>query len=124
MSAPTLTTLTTFATNERSTVGADPRIRPELAGDIPTDDLAALRDLKAQMMSIARTLADTIPDAIAEAPLGQRVSALAQLTDRIIKLAAQLPDDSKKGGKIRIVFVDEQGREHTTLPESDDDFEE
>jgi hypothetical protein len=60
---------------------------------LPLDDLTALRDLKSQMLTIAKILADSVVQAIDEAPLGQRVAALTQLTDRIMKLAAQLPGE-------------------------------
>jgi hypothetical protein len=45
------------------------------------------------MLDLADSLiaADKMKAAIDAAPLGQRVTALIQLTDRIIKLAAQLP---------------------------------
>jgi transposase-like protein len=62
---------------------------------LPTDDLQALRDLKDQMLRAAATLSRSIEEAIAEASLGQRVTALAQLTDRIVKLAAQLPSEDE-----------------------------
>jgi hypothetical protein len=58
---------------------------------LPSDDLQALLDLKAEMVRAAKYIAVNIIAAVEAAPLGQRVTALAQLIDRISKLAAQLP---------------------------------
>ena len=60
---------------------------------IAADDVQAIRDLKHQMMAKARLLNDSIDDAIAEAPLPQRISALTQLVDRIVLLGHQLPTE-------------------------------
>lgn len=56
------------------------------------DDLATLVSLKMRMIDLVDYImaADKIKQAVDEAPLSQRVVALVQLTDRIIKLAAQL----------------------------------
>ena len=58
-----------------------------------TDRLTALRE---EMLDAADTLSRSIIPAIEEAPLNQRVAALAQLIDRIIKLAAQLPAEEQE----------------------------
>jgi hypothetical protein len=65
------------------------------SGELPADDLQALRDLKAKMLELVAYIvaADKIKTAIDSAPLNQRIGALVQLTDRIIKLAAELPAD-------------------------------
>jgi hypothetical protein len=65
------------------------------SGELPPDDLQALRDLKAKMLELVAYIvaADKIKTAIDSAPLNQRIGALVQLTDRIIKLAAELPAD-------------------------------
>jgi hypothetical protein len=73
------------------------------------------------MITIAKTLADSVIQAIEDAPLGQRVAALTQLTDRIMKLAAQLPGESEES-EIRIVIVDEEGNAHTPIPDPDEDY--
>jgi transposase-like protein len=57
--------------------------------------LDALRDSQAQMLALMQKLLNTIPQAIDVAPLNQQVAALAQLTDRVIRLAAQLPPKDK-----------------------------
>ncbi len=58
--------------------------------------LDALRDSQAQMLTLMQKLLTSIPTAIHEAPLNQQVAALAQLTDRVIRLAAQLPSKEKE----------------------------
>ena len=61
--------------------------------ELPPDDLQALRELKTKMLELVAYIvaADKIKIAIDAAPLNQRIAALVQLTDRIIKLAAELP---------------------------------
>jgi transposase-like protein len=61
---------------------------------VPLADAALvteLRTLLTQMLQAADQLVKSINEAIAPAPLNQRVVSLAQLTDRIIKLATELP---------------------------------
>jgi hypothetical protein len=60
---------------------------------LPPDDLQALRDLKSKMLDLTNYIAagNEIKKAIDAAPLNQRIAALVQLIDRIIKLAAELP---------------------------------
>jgi len=58
-----------------------------------TDRLTALRQ---EMLDAADTLSRSIVSAIEDAPLNQRVAALAQLIDRIIKLATQLPQTEEE----------------------------
>lgn len=60
----------------------------------------SLRHLQNQMLTDAHVLAQSIQSAIDDAPLSQRVAALAQLIDRIIKLAAQLPGEASKPDEI------------------------
>lgn len=54
-----------------------------------------LADLQQRMLQEAYHLVESIEEAIDDAPLAQRVAALAQLIDRIIKLAAQLPSEEE-----------------------------
>jgi transposase-like protein len=81
-----------------------PTPTPPLSADV----IEALGELQREMMQIAHTLSHAIEPAIAEAPLGQRVAALAQLIDRIIKLGAQLPQSSEP---IEIELADSEGEE-------------
>ncbi len=87
---------------------------------IADDDITALRDLQQQMLREAYHLVHSIEEAIDEAPLSQRVAALAQLIDRIIKLSAQLPRTNNDDMKIAY----DEGYERddpfeTTSPESE-----
>ena len=77
---------------------------------LPLDDLQALRDLKSQMLREAEYISVNIRSAVDEAPLSQRVAALAQLIDRIIKLAAELPTPKDESWKLALLDegVDEE----------------
>lgn len=61
--------------------------------DIPEEITDRLTTLRQEMLDAADTLSRSIVPAIEDAPLNQRVAALAQLIDRIIKLATQLPNE-------------------------------
>ena len=84
---------------------------------LPPDDLQALRDLKSQMLREAEYISVNIRSAVDEAPLSQRVAALAQLIDRIIKLAAELPAPKDESWKLELF---EEGDD---LDEEDDEAE-
>jgi len=60
---------------------------------LPEETTAAFQTLHDKLLAIANTLSNRIEEAIDEAPLNQRMTALSQLIDRIAKLAALLPDD-------------------------------
>ena len=60
---------------------------------LPTEITDRLTALRQEMLDAADTLSRSIVPAIEDAPLNQRVAALAQLIDRIIKLATQLPNE-------------------------------
>ncbi len=69
---------------------------------LPPDTAEAFQTLHDKLLSIAETLANRIVEAIDEAPLNQRMTALSQLIDRIAKLAALLPesdDEPEPSGK-------------------------
>jgi hypothetical protein len=80
---------------------------------IAADDLDALRDLQQEMLREAYNLVHSIEEAIDEAPLNQRVAALAQLIDRIMKLSVQLP---RADDDVQIAF-------HRESYEQDDPFD-
>ena len=80
-----------------------------LGGEVlPPDTTEAFQQLHDQLLPIARILADRITEAIDDAPLNQRVAALAQLIDRIAKLAALLPKPEEE----EIEYVYEYEVEH------------
>ena len=64
------------------------------------DRVTALRDIQQEMLAEAKTLVHSLNEAIADAPLNQRVAALAQLIDRIMKLDLELPSDDPNNRKI------------------------
>ena len=70
---------------------AQPQPPPQPQMTIASDDIEALRNLQQEMLHEAYNLVHSIEEAIEDAPLNQRVAALAQLIDRIIKLSVQLP---------------------------------
>lgn len=92
---------------------------------LPSDDLQALLDLKAEMVRAAKYIAVNIIAAVEAAPLGQRVTALAQLIDRISKLAAQLPaaeEEEILNFEGEDDYEDENAAEKAS-PETSGDFE-
>jgi hypothetical protein len=66
---------------------------------LATDVEDRLRALQEQMLTSAELISRSVPEAVESAPLGQRVTALSQLTDRIIKLSAQLPSEADPDDK-------------------------
>jgi len=58
---------------------------------LPPETTEAFQTLHDKLLAIADTLSNRIVEAIDDAPLNQRMTALSQLIDRIAKLAAQLP---------------------------------
>ena len=81
----------------------DPASSPSLytergsGGEVLSEEIATrLTALREEMLHAADMLSRSIISAIDEAPLNQRVAALAQLIDRIIKLAGQLPAEEEE----------------------------
>ena len=60
--------------------------------ELPPETTQAFQTLHDKLLAIAEILANRIVEAIDEAPLNQRMTALSQLIDRIAKLAALLPE--------------------------------
>ncbi len=79
----------------------------------------ALAQLRAALIDNAVTLALSLDDAIAAAPLGQRAAALNQLIDKILKLADRLPASGEQ--VIRIEYGDADGTTHAAPPWARDD---
>lgn len=76
---------------------------------LPPETTEAFQTLHDQMLTLANTLSHRIEEAIDEAPLNQRVAALAQLIDRIAKLASLLP---KQEEEIQYIYEYEDEVEH------------
>ena len=88
--------------------------------DLPSETTEAFQTLHDKLLPIADTLANRIIEAIDDAPLNQRVTALSQLIDRITKLAALLPepddeDEDDDGKPFKIAF--------DVIPKEDSDDE-
>lgn len=90
-----------------------PNSPPSLAGAgagvgvsaLPPQTTEAFQTLHDTLLTLANTLSHRIEEAIDEAPLNQRVAALAQLIDRIAKLATLLPqDDDEVEQEIQYVY--------------------
>ncbi len=62
---------------------------------LPPETTEAFQTLHDKLLTIINTLSNRIEEAIDEAPLNQRVTALSQLIDRIAKLAAFLPEEEE-----------------------------
>lgn len=97
---------------------------PSLAGEglgvgvpnLPEETSERLTALREEMLDVAETLSRSITSAIDDAPLNQRVAALSQLIDRIIKLAAQLPTTEQE-----VEYVYKYKVAHHVEKESDDE---
>lgn len=81
----------------------------------------ALARMRQRLVDNVLRLADSLEAKIDDAPLNQHASALAQLVDRLIKLADKLPQSNPDDDVIRIEFVDADGSVHQTPPWSRDD---
>ncbi len=85
-----LTNLTNLVNQDAvSSLPADLVLQPGEVADV-------LRELQQGMIQNVRLLNDAVAPAIADATLAQRVAALTQLTDRIIRLNGQLPQPEAK----------------------------
>lgn len=96
--------------------------RAELPGDsrargaaLPDSPQARLEELAlVQLLDEATQLADSLGEAIDDAPLGQRATALNQLLDKILRILAQLPRQEEV--LVRVEFQDPDGTAHSTPP--------
>jgi hypothetical protein len=87
------------------------QIQPQNTPSIASDDLQTFRHIQAGMLHNVNLLNASVAEAIEEATLGQRVTALIQLTDRIIKLAAQLPQPEEDIEYVLTDDVEEEDEE-------------
>ena len=77
-----------------------------------SEEKDSLLAVKAQMLSSALILAESLRKGIDETPLNHRANALNQLIDKIIKMAELLPEDNEQ--VIRIEYLDADGSIHST----------
>lgn len=92
---------------------ARPSPPPEAQKAARASPLPALRQ---RVLQQALALADSLDEAIAEAPLNQRASALGVLIDRLIKLERELPESEEQKRVIRIEYQYPDGTRHTAAP--------
>jgi transposase-like protein len=65
----------------------------EVTHPLPADLSEALLEVRGELMDVVRYLTRSIRPAVDEAPLNQRVMAVAQLIDRVVKLGVQVPGE-------------------------------
>jgi hypothetical protein len=81
--------------------------------------------LRERLIDNVMQLADSLDKAIDEAPLNQRAGALAQLVDRLIKLAEKLGSNEGQSGKVwTIEHKYPDGSRHNVPPWAGTDSEE
>ena len=86
----------------------------------PDSPQARLEELAlVQLLDEATHLADSLGEAIDDAPLGQRATALNQLLDKILRILALLPRQEEV--LVRVEFQDPDGTAHSTPPWARDD---
>ena len=86
----------------------------------PDNPHARLEELAlVQLLDEATHLADSLGEAIDDAPLGQRATALNQLLDKILRILALLPRQEEV--LVRVEFQDPDGTAHSTPPWARDD---
>lgn len=81
-----------------------------------------MAQLRHHLIENVLRLADSLEAKIDDAPLNQHASALAQLIDRLIKLAEKLPQ-GEHAGTIRIEYIDLDDTVHSTPPWTRNDSE-
>ncbi len=87
----------------------------------PADPEDAMLNLRQHLVENVLRLADSLEAKIDDAPLNQHAAALAQLIDRLIKLAEKLPQSAGDEPVIRVEYVDADGTAHDTPPWSGGD---
>lgn len=80
------------------------------------DGERVLADLRHRLIENVIQLADSLETKIDDAPLNQHASALAQLIDRLMKLAEKLPQTAPDDGIRQIEYIYPDGSTHTTPP--------
>lgn len=81
----------------------------------------AMAQMRHRLIDNVLRLANSLEAKIDDAPLNQHASALAQLVDRLIKLAEKLPQSSSDGEIRQIEYIYPDGSTHHTPPWANDD---
>lgn len=89
---------------------------PERGSESAEQVTTALRQLQHQLLTLALTLVDGLEDAVPEAPLNQRISALKALMDGVLKLEARIPQTEPQEKVYRIEYQYPDGTIHDTPP--------
>ncbi|MCA0454955.1 MAG: hypothetical protein LCI00_13365 [Chloroflexi bacterium] len=97
----------TSPTSPTQTPSSSPRPEGEGQGvrvptDLPPETIETFQDIHDKLLPIIDILTGRIVEAIDDASLSQRIVALAQLIDRVTKLAALLPRPVEE-----IIYIDE-----------------
>ena len=93
------------------------RARAVAAGERPAEARARLEQMALEnMLQEALRLSESLGDAIEDAPLGQRATALNQLLDKILKVMALLPRQgaAQEEVLVRVEFQDADATLHKT----------
>jgi hypothetical protein len=93
----------------------------EQATDSAAQVTEVLRQLQHQLLRLALELADGLEEAIPDAPLNQRVSALKALIDGVLKLEARMPQTEPQEKVYRIEYQYPDGTIHRTPPWAEED---
>jgi hypothetical protein len=88
----------------------------EQATDTTVQVAEALRQLQRQLLHLALQLVEGLEEAIPDAPLNQRVSALKALMDGVLKLEARMPQTEPQEKVYRIEYRHPDGTIHDSPP--------
>ena len=88
----------------------------EQATDSAAQVTAALRQLQSQLLHLALELVGGLEEAIPDAPLNQRVSALKALMDGVLKLEARMPQTERQEKVYRFEYRYPDGTIHEAPP--------
>ena len=80
-----------------------------------------LADVRHRLIENVVRLADSLEAKIDDAPLNQHASALAQLIDRLMKLAEQLPQAAPTNKIRQVEYIYPDGSTHNAPPWAKDD---
>ncbi len=85
------------------------------------DSERVLADVRHRLIENVVRLADSLEAKIDDAPLNQHASALAQLIDRLMKLAEKLPQAAPENKIRQVEYIYPDGSTHHTPPWANND---
>lgn len=95
--------------------------RQEQQAEGEADMERAMAQMRHRLIDNVLRLANSLEAKIDDAPLNQHASALAQLVDRLIKLAEKLPESNSDGEIRQIEYIYPDGSTHHSPPWANDD---